>query len=94
MKGRNDRLSTSKAAPEMLAALACVDYVVIFDEVSVEGLVGQILPHVLVKAAEYRLDQVVGHKIVTAHGGQVVSVPMQPHYSTTALIQRVRNSAA
>jgi D-beta-D-heptose 7-phosphate kinase/D-beta-D-heptose 1-phosphate adenosyltransferase len=94
LKGPERPIIDQQGRAEMLAALACVDYVVIFDEVSVEGLVGQILPHVLVKAAEYRLDQVVGHKIVTAHGGQVVSVPMQPHYSTTALIQRVRNSAA
>lgn len=94
LKGPERPIIDQQGRTAMLAALACVDYVVVFDEVSVEGLVSEILPHVLVKAAEYSLDQVVGHKIVTAHGGQVVSVPMQPHYSTTALIERVRNSAA
>ena len=75
----------------MLSALACVDYVVVFDEVSVASLVKRIAPDVLVKAAQYSVDQIVGHEIVQGYGGQVVGVPMQGQYSTTALVQRIRS---
>ena len=60
----------------MLAALECVDYVVIFDDRSVAGLVERVLPDVLVKAAQYWPEEVVGHEIVAKHGGRVVLVPM------------------
>ncbi len=79
---------------EMLAALACIDYVVIFDEASVAGLVDRIQPDVLVKADQYTTEQVVGHESVLRRGGHVVSVPTRPHYSTTDLIQRIQNLPA
>ena len=79
---------------EMLAALACVDYVVVFDEASVAGLVDRVRPDVLVKADQYTTEQVVGHESVLRRGGQVVSVPTQPHYSTTDLIRRIQDLPA
>jgi D-beta-D-heptose 7-phosphate kinase/D-beta-D-heptose 1-phosphate adenosyltransferase len=94
LKGPSRPIVDQQGRAEMLAALACVDYVVIFDEASVEGLVAQILPDVLVKASQYSTERVVGHKTVTVHGGHVVSVPMKPHYSTTSLIQRVKSTQA
>ena len=78
----------------MLAAMACVDYVVIFDEASVAPLVEKVRPDVLVKAAQYAPDQVVGHEIVESYGGQVVCVPMTSDYSTSHLIQTIRSRAA
>ena len=71
----------------MLAALACVDYVVVFDDTSVAGLVERFLPDVLVKAAQYSVEQVVGHQIVARYGGRVVTAAMKPQYSTTMLIE-------
>ena len=76
----------------MISALACVDYVVIFDETSVEELVNRLKPDVLVKSSQYSQEQVVGQKIVELSGGHVVRVPMKPHYSTTGLIQKSRGS--
>jgi D-beta-D-heptose 7-phosphate kinase/D-beta-D-heptose 1-phosphate adenosyltransferase len=73
----------------MLAALACVDYVVIFDDASVAGLVERVLPNVLVKGGQYSLDQVVGHQAVLRHGGQVICVPMKSDYSTSAMIEKL-----
>ena len=75
----------------MLAALACVDYVVTFDDASVAGLVERLAPDVLVKAAQYGLEQVVGYQIVARYGGRVVAVPMRPNYSTSVLIEKIRN---
>jgi D-beta-D-heptose 7-phosphate kinase/D-beta-D-heptose 1-phosphate adenosyltransferase len=87
LKGPGRPIVDERGRAEMLAALACVDYVVLFDETSVAGLIGQVLPDVLVKSAQYAHDEVVGHEIVEAAGGRVVRVPMRGDYSTTALLR-------
>jgi D-beta-D-heptose 7-phosphate kinase/D-beta-D-heptose 1-phosphate adenosyltransferase len=91
IKGPGRPLIDQQGRAEMLAALACVDYLVIFDEVSVAGLVDRLRPDVLVKADQYSLEQVVGHEIVTRHGGRVVTVPTKPDYSTSGLIEKIRS---
>ena len=91
LKGPGHPIVDQQGRAEMLAALACVDYVVIFDETSVAGLVERVLPDVLVKAAQYRPEEVVGHEIVARHGGRVVLTPMVPQYSTSAIIQKLRS---
>jgi bifunctional ADP-heptose synthase (sugar kinase/adenylyltransferase) len=73
--------------------LECVDYVVLFDEPDVGGLVEHILPDVLVKSAEYAVDQVVGGEAVRRHGGRVVLVPMKSTYSTSQLLGRIVDAA-
>jgi len=92
LKGVGRPIVDQQGRADMLAALGCVDYVVIFDEPSVAGLVEKILPDVLVKLAEYTAQQIVGHEILERHGGHVVAVPKAPHYSTTRLIERIRSS--
>ena len=77
--------------PRCWPRLACVDYVVVFDEASVAGLVERVAPDVLVKADQYSTEQVVGHESVLRRGGHVVSVPTEAAYSTTELIQRIQN---
>ncbi|HID77351.1 MAG TPA: bifunctional heptose 7-phosphate kinase/heptose 1-phosphate adenyltransferase [Planctomycetaceae bacterium] len=94
LKGEGHPIIGQRARAEMLAALACVDYVVIFDELSVAGLVEQIAPDVLVKAAEYSSQQVVGHQTVLRQGGRVVLAPMKGRWSTTGLIQRIQRMGA
>ena len=91
IKGPGRPVIDQQGRSEMLAALACVDYVVVFDDASVAGLVERVGPDVLVKADQYTTEQVVGHESVLRRGGHVVSVPTQPRYSTTDLIQRIRN---
>jgi len=87
LKGSDRPIIDQQGRAEMLAALECVDYVIIFDDASVAGLVERVLPDVLVKSAQYAHQEVVGHEIVEAHGGRVVRVPMRGSYSTTALSQ-------
>jgi D-beta-D-heptose 7-phosphate kinase/D-beta-D-heptose 1-phosphate adenosyltransferase len=74
----------------VLAALACVDRVVLFDEDTPLALITSLQPEVLVKGGDYRLDQIVGRDVVASRGGRVVALPFQPGYSTTALINRIR----
>lgn len=88
LKGAGRPIVDQQGRAEMLAALACVDYVLIFDDTSVAGLIERLRPDVLVKADEYSIDQIVGHEIVARQGGRVVAVPMKREYSTTMLIER------
>ena len=93
-KGPGRPVIDEQGRSEMLAALTCVDYVVVFDETSVAGLVDRAEPDVLVKADQYTTEQVVGHESVLRRGGHVVSVPTKPRYSTSDLIERIQNLPA
>jgi len=90
LKGNNRALQPEAERAEILAALAAVDYVTIFDDASVLAVVARMLPDVLVKGGHYTLDQIVGRDEVEAAGGQVVSIPIVPGYSTTAIIEAAR----
>jgi D-beta-D-heptose 7-phosphate kinase/D-beta-D-heptose 1-phosphate adenosyltransferase len=78
-----------KQRAEVLSALACVDYVVIFDEPDPGSLIRQIVPDVLVKGADWSEDHIIGADTVKARGGKVVRVPLVPEVSTSALIRRI-----
>ncbi|MGD0898960.1 MAG: bifunctional heptose 7-phosphate kinase/heptose 1-phosphate adenyltransferase [Thermoguttaceae bacterium] len=90
LKGPGRPILDQRGRADMLAALACVDYVVIFDEASVQGLVERVLPDVLVKADQYSVEGVVGHETVLRHGGHVATVPTVSDYSTSGLIDKIR----
>ena len=76
---------------EVLAALACVDHVVIFDEPDPRNLIAAVQPDVLVKGGDWPIEQVVGREIVQARGGTVVTIPLVPDVSTTTLVQRIQS---
>ena len=75
---------------EVLAALACVDAVVLFDEDTPADIIRAIQPDILVKGADWPADQIVGRDTVEGSGGRVVRVPVEQGYSTTAIIDRIR----
>lgn len=74
----------------VLAALAAVDAVVIFDEDTPLELVRALQPDIIVKGGDYRPETVVGADIVRARGGRVVIIPLTPGQSTTSIIERLR----
>jgi len=90
LKGNHRALQPEAERAEIIAAMASVDYVTIFDDVSVRAVVVRMLPDVLVKGGQYTLDQIVGRDEVEAAGGRVLSIPMVPGYSTTAIIEAVQ----
>lgn len=92
LKGPGRPVIDEYGRAETLAALACVDYVVVFEEVSVAPLVERIRPDVLVKSALYTEDGVVGRDIVEGAGGRVVLAPAHSTYSTTGLIERIAHA--
>ena len=73
----------------VLAALECVDFVVIFDEDTPLSLIRAVRPQVLVKGGDWDVSRIVGREVVEADGGQVLSLPLLPGYSTTGLIGRI-----
>jgi len=75
---------------EILAALECVDAVVIFQELTPRETIAALLPDVLVKGGDWPGDQIIGREEVEAAGGRVVSVPVVPGYSTTAILAKMR----
>jgi D-beta-D-heptose 7-phosphate kinase/D-beta-D-heptose 1-phosphate adenosyltransferase len=91
LKGEGHPIVDQQGRAEMLAALACVDCVVIFDEASVASLIERILPDVLVKGSEYATGEIVGYETVAEQGGVSLLMPMKAGYSTTLLIEKIRN---
>jgi rfaE bifunctional protein nucleotidyltransferase chain/domain len=75
---------------EVLAALASVDAVVVFDEDTPHAVITALQPDILVKGADWGADAIVGRDVVEARGGQVVRISLAPGYSTTAIIERIR----
>lgn len=90
LKGDDRPVQDERARAEVLAALEAVDLVVIFEDDTPLRLITQIRPSVLVKGGDYTRDQVVGHEVVTAHGGEVVLIDIMPGFSTTMLVERAR----
>jgi len=74
---------------EVLAALAAVDYVTLFDEDTPQRIIVRVLPDVLVKGGDWGPDKIVGRAEVEAAGGRVVSIPLEPGYSTSALLEKI-----
>ncbi len=94
LKGEGRPLNGERERAYVLAALACVDAVTLFDQDTPAALIEALAPDVLVKGADYAMDEIVGAASVTARGGRVVRVPLETGYSTTGLIARIKRGAA
>ncbi|MFL5493493.1 MAG: adenylyltransferase/cytidyltransferase family protein [Gemmatimonadales bacterium] len=92
-KGADRPVAAETARARVLAALAAVDCVVLFDEETPGQLIEALAPDVLVKGADYSRDRIVGADWVEAHGGRVVRVPLVAGFSTSALVERLRASS-
>jgi D-beta-D-heptose 7-phosphate kinase/D-beta-D-heptose 1-phosphate adenosyltransferase len=94
LKGEGRPVQNERARSEVLAALEAVDLVVLFEEDTPLNLIAQIKPGVLVKGSDYTREQVVGHEVVEAYGGEVRLVDILPGFSTTSLVNRARGEKA
>ena len=74
------------------AHLASVDFITFFDEDTPLELIRAVRPHILVKGGDWSPERIVGRELVEAAGGSVHSLPLLPGFSTTALIERIRNA--
>ncbi len=90
IKGDERPITPESERAEILAALACVDAVVVFDENDPHSLIAELQPDVLVKGADWAEDAIIGRDLVEARGGRVVRIPVEPGYSTSAIVEKIR----
>lgn len=88
-KAPNRPINNEFARATVLAALACVDAIVLFDEETPYDLIKFVMPDVLVKGNDYSVAQIVGHDVVLANGGRVVPIPLLEGFSTTSIVNRI-----
>ena len=89
LKGASRPILNEDERAEVMAALGCVDYVIVFDDVSPRALIAALLPDVLVKGGDWGLDQIIGREEVERAGGRVLSLPFVPGSSTSEIIARI-----
>lgn len=92
IKGPERPITDEYSRAWLLASLCYVDAVVLFDEPTPYELISRVQPQVLVKGADYKAEEVVGYDIVTANGGKVVTLEFLTGFSTTSIIEKIRNN--
>lgn len=92
LKGPTRPIRSDAERSYVLAALECVDLVVVFPEDTPLNLVKLLRPDVIVKGGDYSEDTIVGASEVRSWGGQVIVVPLTPGHSTTNIIQKLSES--
>jgi D-beta-D-heptose 7-phosphate kinase/D-beta-D-heptose 1-phosphate adenosyltransferase len=93
LKGPGRPLQREADRARILAALRCVEAVTVFDEDTPAALIERLLPDVLVKGADYRVEQIAGAPAVLAAGGEVQLIELEAGRSTTDLVRRIRETA-
>ena len=89
LKGLARPILQAAERAEVIAALACVDYVMIFDDPTPQRVIATLLPDVLVKGGDWSIENIVGREEVAAVGGQVLSLPFVDGLSTSDVIARI-----
>ena len=89
IKPENRPIVSQDQRAEVLAGLACVDYITIFDEPDPLALIKTIKPDVLIKGADWEDAKIIGSDVVKSYGGKVVRIEFVPDISTSRIIQRI-----
>ncbi|MFC1489606.1 D-glycero-beta-D-manno-heptose 1-phosphate adenylyltransferase [Candidatus Latescibacterota bacterium] len=90
LKGDKRPILPEQERSHILAALECIDYVVMFDEDTPFNLIEKIRPDILAKGADYSKEEVVGHDILESYGGKVALLPLMDNISTTNIIDKIK----
>jgi len=91
IKGEDRPVNDQNSRAVLLAALFFVDATVIFEEDTPYRLITALLPDILVKGADYAIENIVGGKEVIANGGEVKTIDFVDGYSSTSIIQKIRD---
>jgi D-beta-D-heptose 7-phosphate kinase/D-beta-D-heptose 1-phosphate adenosyltransferase len=91
-KGADRPIVPDHQRAEVVAALAAVDYVTVFEEPDPAALIAALQPDVLVKGGDWPRHAIIGRETVEGRGGRVLTIPLVPDISTTMLIQRIRSA--
>ncbi|MBC7758497.1 MAG: D-glycero-beta-D-manno-heptose 1-phosphate adenylyltransferase [Phormidesmis sp. FL-bin-119] len=90
IKGPNRPITDENSRSLILASFSFVDAIVLFDEETPLELIKAVMPDILVKGADYSIDQIVGADIVVQNGGRVQTLNYLPGYSTTLIEQKIK----
>lgn len=91
IKGDDRPVNDQNSRAALLAALFFVDAIVIFEEDTPQNLITTLLPDILVKGADYEIENIVGAKEVLANGGEVKTISFVDGYSSTSIINKIRS---
>ena len=92
LKGPNRPICDQTSRSRVMAALGCVDAVILFDEATPEALIHAIKPDILTKGNDYTIENIVGADFVLANGGEVKTIPFVEGYSTSSIIRKIVNT--
>jgi rfaE bifunctional protein nucleotidyltransferase chain/domain len=92
IKGKNRPIVDQKNRLGLLAALTCIDYLVLFKEDTPLRLIKRIKPDIIIKGADWEKDKIVGSDFVKSYGGKVLTIKLVKGLSTTSLIDRIVKS--
>jgi len=92
IKGNTRPIVNESARSRVIAALSFVDMVVLFDESTPKRLIEAIKPDILVKGDDYTVENIVGADFVIANGGKVQTIPLVRGFSTSAIIEKIRQN--
>ena len=90
LKGPTRPINKLEDRMTVLSALGSVDYVVSFDEDTPQKLISRVLPDILVKGGDYKVEEIAGHKEVLANGGKVIIIPFVDGCSTTSIVKKIK----
>jgi D-glycero-beta-D-manno-heptose 1-phosphate adenylyltransferase len=91
IKGNDRPVNDQSSRAALLAALFFVDAIVVFEEDTPINVITTLMPDILVKGADYSVENIVGAKEVVANGGEVKTISFVDGYSSTSIIQKIRN---
>jgi D-beta-D-heptose 7-phosphate kinase/D-beta-D-heptose 1-phosphate adenosyltransferase len=92
LKGKTRPILKEGERAEVIAALACVDFALVFDDVSPRATIAALRPDILVKGGDWGVDQIIGAEEVRAAGGRVLSLSFIEGVSTSEIIERIKRS--
>jgi D-glycero-beta-D-manno-heptose 1-phosphate adenylyltransferase len=92
LKGESRPVINEYARARMMAAMSFVDAVTLFDEETPKELIELLVPNILVKGDDYTIENIIGADFVISHGGEVKTISLVKGYSTSSIIEKIKNS--
>lgn len=90
LKGKNRPIIDENSRAILLASLQFIDAIVLFSEDTPDHLIETILPDVLAKGGDYKVEEIAGHEVVLQNGGEVIPVPFIDGFSTTNIVNKIK----
>jgi len=91
LKGESRPILDEESRKILLAALAFIDAVILFSEETPLNIISSLKPDILVKGGDYQTNEIIGHKVVQENGGEVVLIPFINGFSTSSIIDKIKN---